>query len=557
MRYQVEWSKFQNNVTLTEAHEPSKDNWVTGVAPVQSSGDVINVVFHIYSTTEFPVPASSSDWQKVATIKKSRDIANRHYSDDSQPTKHRFTLDISQVCSDLLSYSLVPIGLGTWNYAEFGGMNGGRTMQDNVTERVSNYNVSRNGTFRRIRVIAKFEIINSDGSIINATDTLYSNEITTVNSVSQFEREESYMLTRYYIGRYVAGIDRPKSFLTRQPYLTQDASFPGAKLVRADEEAEWLYWYQGEVRYGASANTTSLVGDIYLKVVVAGGATFYLDEFAGTLDKTNTDAGAPPNSFNRSQERVCVQNVSVSYINANNGTTFTNAKNADNSTILVSAHPNGFINDSTPKYSVNIQYRMRVNNTLNHRTSGLMWYRLDSEIENPYGYVRFHWLNRLGGIDSYTAKRDIVEGLSINKTTIEKNSADRTWYQTSKYSGGSTMPRDVYRSDTMRGGDIYKGGREVMNVNAERNHSVFTEPLNRSTAEWLEELITSPNVWIEMDTEATRFANNINSTLRPSTKGYIPVIITNSDIEMVNQEQGLTKFNIEYTFAHKVETQRN
>jgi hypothetical protein len=96
-----------------------------------------------------------------------------------------------------------------------------------------------------------------------------------------------------------------------------------------------------------------------------------------------------------------------------------------------------------------------------------------------------------------------------------------------------------------------------MNVNAERNHSVFTEPLNRSTAEWLEELITSPNVWIEMDTEATRFANNINSTLRPSTKGYIPVIITNSDIEMVNQEQGLTKFNIEYTFAHKVETQRN
>ena len=41
------------------------------------------------------------------------------------------------------------------------------------------------------------------------------------------------------------------------------------------------------------------------------------------------------------------------------------------------------------------------------------------------------------------------------------------------------------------------------------------------------------------------------------TKEYIPVIITNSDIETVNQEAGLVKFNIEYTLAHKVITQRN
>ena len=40
-------------------------------------------------------------------------------------------------------------------------------------------------------------------------------------------------------------------------------------------------------------------------------------------------------------------------------------------------------------------------------------------------------------------------------------------------------------------------------------------------------------------------------------KQYIPVIITNSDIETVNQENGLVRFNIEYTLAHKVQTQRN
>jgi hypothetical protein len=109
----------------------------------------------------------------------------------------------------------------------------------------------------------------------------------------------------------------------------------------------------------------------------------------------------------------------------------------------------------------------------------------------------------------------------------------------------------------MRGGDLYKGGREVLGVNADRVQSVYTEPLNKSVANWLEEMMLSPNVWIEKDTEATARGNSSNPYLRPSTKEYIPVIITNSDAETVNQSEGLVKFNIEYTLAHKVKTQRN
>ena len=70
-------------------------------------------------------------------------------------------------------------------------------------------------------------------------------------------------------------------------------------------------------------------------------------------------------------------------------------------------------------------------------------------------------------------------------------------------------------------------------------------------------MILSPNVWIEMDTDATQMGKKRNPYLRPSDKEYIPVIITNSDIETVNQAEGLVKFNIEYTLAHKVQTQRN
>tara|TARA_R110000824_G_scaffold185696_2_gene366682 strand:- start:1071 stop:1559 length:489 start_codon:yes stop_codon:yes gene_type:complete len=162
----------------------------------------------------------------------------------------------------------------------------------------------------------------------------------------------------------------------------------------------------------------------------------------------------------------------------------------------------------------------------------------------------------MGGIDSYTAKRNVVEGLTISRDVIDRKSSDRTWYQDDE-NQGNTIGEALYVSDTMRGGNLYKGGREVSSVNADKVQSVYTEPLNKSVANWLEEMLLSPNVWIEKDTEATAMGYGRNPYLRPSTKGYIPVIITNSDVETVNQENGLVTFNIEYTLAHKVQTQRN
>ena len=89
---------------------------------------------------------------------------------------HRFTIDISQLVSDQLSYSLCPINKGTWQSAFYGGMNGGAVMQDNVigTSAISDYNVSENGTFRRVRVSATFDIINGNGEIVDAGYTLSS-----------------------------------------------------------------------------------------------------------------------------------------------------------------------------------------------------------------------------------------------------------------------------------------------------------------------------------------------------------------------------------------------
>ena len=193
--------------------------------------------------------------------------------------------------------------------------------------------------------------------------------------------------------------------------------------------------------------------------------------------------------FKLNQNRVCVQNVSPTYINANavdnSGSTITNQ-----------------IDSSTSYYKIHLEYTSQTGPVI--RATEFRYFGIDRETANvPFGFVRFHWLNRIGGVDSYTAKRYVTESLSANKSTIETKSADRTWYQDNTLLGNVAVNNDSYISNTMRGGNLYKGGREVLNVTAQRNNSVFTEPLNKQTAEWLEEIITSPNVWIEMDTEAT------------------------------------------------------
>ena len=129
--------------------------------------------------------------------------------------------------------------------------------------------------------------------------------------------------------------------------------------------------------------------------------------------------------------------------------------------------------------------------------------------------------------------------------------------------GSTTLDRWAYYSDTMRGFDTYKGGKEVLNVEADVNNKVYTEPLTKIEATWLREMFTSPNVWIETPSkgeasaDASYYMNRYNDILRPELNKYTPVIITNSDIVSLNQEEGLVKFNIEYTLAQGIITQRN
>ena len=549
LRYQVQWMKSG----LNEGVEPSAGNYING------EGDIVNAIFKIETSVD------GANWTTIGTIKKSRDIANRRYETGTAPSGHRFTIDISQLVSDQLSYSLCPINKGTWQSPFYGGMNGGAVMQDNVIgalaasgNPISDYNVSENGAFRRVKVSATFDIINGDGEIEDGGFTLSNPSIIAViNSVNQFERDNVDYYTQFLLDQNSPSPSRSKRFLTRCPNWYWEDDVPNKvayhKLVRMDEQAEFLQWYVFFTYDGSYSTEYYNYSEIYGTTYLADGTVegyFVMADFNSLLAERNST------EFEQMQNRMLIQNVSPDFINNN-----AFAPQITPRPYTTSISP---ITASTHRYS--LYFRGKYSNSttgtfIRKIHSATNWYQIDRENENiPYGYVRFHWLNSMGGIDSYTAKRDVVEGLTMSKGVVERNSADRTWYQANSYSvnGSETNISDSsYISDTMRGGNLYKGGREVSSVNADRVQSVYTEPLNKSVATWLEEILLSPNVWIEKDTDATKKGNTGNPYLRPSTKGYIPVIITNSDAETVNQENGLVRFNIEYTLSHKVQTQRN
>jgi len=527
-------------------------------------GDVVNVIFEVQVRMSV-----NFNWNTIGVIRKSRDIVNRKYNNGNAPNGHRFTVDVSQLVADQLSYSLCPINKGTWQSNLLGGMNGGITMQDNVINKdgntggsaISLYNISDNGTFRQLRVGASFEIIGSNannGALEKATNNeMYSEIISVINSVNQFEKDsvyyEEFLFNESDLLTY--------RFLSRCPNVLDASSinYDFKKPVREDEEAEFLQFYIEDGRAQNMPGSTA-VGAMGLKVetfLKNGSAenTFYLRDFEGNA-RTSLDSDGSE-YISHEQNQIFIQNVSPSYINNTAA-----LKTPSNKSIVAfpywTAYAGNKITASTSYYRVSL-YKFGLYGPYAERLqSKYSVYTIDRESKNiPYGFVRFHWLNSMGGTDSYTAKRDVVEGLTISRDVVDKKSGDRTWYQANKNNNGDVSPNTSYYSDTMRGGDIYKGGREVTNVNAERVQSVYTEPLNKYVAKWLEEIMLSPNVWIEMDTDATKMGNTRNPYLRPSSKEYIPVIITNSDIETVNQSEGLVKLNIEYTLSHKVITQRN
>ena len=590
---------YKENGSVTEGIEASSSN--SFISSGTTYGDVVNINFYVFatrlprylgnagfnaSTSSFNFP-NYENWKLIGKIKKSRDISNRHYQTGEAPQGHRFTIDYSELVQDQLSYSLCPINKGTWKSYKYGGMNGGLQVQDNVAAGnsgnpnggaypISNYNVTENGSYVFIRISCSADIIEANGFIHETTRwRVFSNYNHFINSAPTIGEDGWYYRggasnSYFAIGRTIPANQNAIRFLTNCPNHSRSLATVHQdnhvfnKPVRTGELAEFVQFHLAyPYRHESGVNIGYKTLRMKIETFTAGNVSqnvVYLDDFTDTLKDFYSGGTHNYGGSYRTDGLFInqIQNISVNYINNNgkndSGASLTNQ--ITSTTVFYSCHlegkrPDGTEDQLTDKYYYEID-REETNQA----------YYLSKPIANkgsvPVDYVRFHWLNRQGGIDSYTAKRDVVESLSVSKDTIERKKPRITMVQAKAFhSSGTTIPYDDFINNTMRGGDFYKGGREVMNVNAERAVSVYTDPLQKRVAKWLEEIITSPNVWVEKETEAARINNAANEQQRPSPREYIPIIITNSDITTVDQSQGLVKFNIEFVYSFAQNTQRN
>ena len=567
LTYQVWWQ--DTNLTQSEEGTGSNGERVTG--------DLVNVIFNIYEyTTQSTGTIPTADMNLVASIKKSKDIPTRwsgRKSEDPVLAGHRFTIDISDICADLLSFSLVPNNIGTWGGLNtlgtgptggmntsvqpnlFGGLNGQFIMENialsSTTSADSMHNLTANGADRRIRVKCQFEVMKSDGTleISDSPTDRASRDIYIVNSAWQWGDKFNHISNE--VRRYGSS----REFLTNSPNMYYNAASDDLKnkiyykKVELESQAEFLQWWQRDLPYissGAVSDCDAFAIEVQVASTKAGLATgtkYYLVDFMMGGRATINANG----KIDRAQYRQFVQNVSPAWINKHN-----NGTNIKYSVPGYVANP---ISSSNKFYRLRVVATKATSATLETLTSHY-YYELDLQGKGAWmdtlGFqdgVKFMWLNRMGGIDTYTAKFNMTASVDVNQDVITQKSPDRKHPKKS----------DAEVANSSIGTNMYPHSRQALNVNANRNFTVFTDPITVRESVWLEEILTSPNVWVMKKNSGSNYYKNLSTTnqARPAGIGYIPVLITNGDTTLVDEQSGLVQMNIEFSESHEINTQRN
>jgi hypothetical protein len=142
-------------------------------------------------------------------------------------------------------------------------------------------------------------------------------------------------------------------------------------------------------------------------------------------------------------------------------------------------------------------------------------YYIDHNRKTYGDTVRFHWQSRLGGIDSYTFDGSSTRGLETSSSTYQQtiypqfngqlgSSAsnnqlfigDHDWQTTASQNGGAFIPRRSGVTD-----DQYPSVRKHQ-VDAYGVGTAISRPIAKGEREMMEDLMSSPNVWVERGWEA-------------------------------------------------------
>jgi len=128
-------------------------------------------------------------------------------------------------------------------------------------------------------------------------------------------------------------------------------------------------------------------------------------------------------------------------------------------------------------------------------------YKLRQEC-SPYPgseWIRVLWLNRQGGWDYFTFTRDVKKSVNITRSEYQKI---LDW----NYSVGDR-------------------GKTIFATKAEESYTIQSNWITDKEAEWLEELMTSPEVYIIGNDNETYYS-------QPSTAYKLPIVITQNSYEV-------------------------
>lgn len=141
-----------------------------------------------------------------------------------------------------------------------------------------------------------------------------------------------------------------------------------------------------------------------------------------------------------------------------------------------------------------------------------MWYKKHQACEQG---VRFAFINRYGVYDYYSIYNPVRRVTNVSRKTFEKP--------------------NVNYSSTISTYDITRRGEKQYNTGYTDRYEVTTDYLNKPTADWLTELLDSPEVFVQENGD------------------FIPIVITNSGYtwNMNQARQKLFQFTVEYRYANK------
>lgn len=186
---------------------------------------------------------------------------------------------------------------------------------------------------------------------------------------------------------------------------------------------------------------------------------------------------------------------------------------------LISLNANAFTGDVQ-------SYTYEYQNVTGGTISEVRTFLIDKECHR-YTQKRFKWKNRMGGWDFFTFNLRSDKTVSIDRSTYRKALKHYT------PAVGVTSPKYGYA--------VGDRGNNVYNVKAVDSELVFSNWLSNDEAAWLEELFTSPEVYIFDDAGITP----------------LPIILTDTSLTIGEKENiGLISYSINYTKAYNKNIQR-